>query len=89
MHTHCSCCGLRYERETGFFFGAMYVSYALNVALFIAAFAAYRWFFPKLNGLTFFCGYLLLAIILYPILFRMGRMIWLNVFVEYKSDITI
>lgn len=33
MHTNCSSCGLRYELEVGFFWGAMYVGYALNVAL--------------------------------------------------------
>ena len=33
--THCSSCGLKYEIEPGFFFGAMYISYALNVALFV------------------------------------------------------
>ncbi|MXV49389.1 DUF983 domain-containing protein [Pedobacter sp. HMF7647] len=32
MHEHCPHCGLRYEIEPGYFYAAMYVSYALNVA---------------------------------------------------------
>jgi uncharacterized protein (DUF983 family) len=33
MDTHCKVCGLKYEVELGFFWGAMYVSYALTVGL--------------------------------------------------------
>lgn len=32
-YTNCPVCGLRYEKEVGFFWGAMYVGYAINVAL--------------------------------------------------------
>ena len=32
MHTLCPVCGLEYLREPGYFYGAMYFSYALGVA---------------------------------------------------------
>lgn len=32
MYKNCSHCGFQYEKEPGFFFGAMYVSYAIGVA---------------------------------------------------------
>ena len=32
MNDHCPHCGLRFEIEPGYFYAAMYVSYALNVA---------------------------------------------------------
>lgn len=32
MHTKCPHCGMTYEREPGYFYGAMYVSYAFIVA---------------------------------------------------------
>ena len=38
MHENCSHCGLKYQIEPSFFYGAMYVSYGLNVALGVAAF---------------------------------------------------
>jgi hypothetical protein len=38
MHEHCGHCGLRYKMEPNFFFGAMYVSYALAVAICVAVF---------------------------------------------------
>jgi hypothetical protein len=31
MHERCPVCGLRFEREPGYFLGAMYISYALGV----------------------------------------------------------
>ena len=38
MHENCSHCGLKYQIEPSFFYGAMYVSYGLNVAIGIASF---------------------------------------------------
>jgi uncharacterized protein (DUF983 family) len=32
MHENCSNCGTKFEKEPGFFFGAMFVSYGLGVA---------------------------------------------------------
>ena len=37
MHTNCLHCGLKYERELGYFYVAMFISYALNVAQMITA----------------------------------------------------
>ena len=34
-HEHCSECGMKLSKEPGFYFGAMYVSYAFGVALFV------------------------------------------------------
>jgi uncharacterized protein (DUF983 family) len=33
MHAECAVCGLRYEREAGYFVGAIYVNYAVTVAV--------------------------------------------------------
>jgi len=33
MHERCAACGLRYEREQGYFVGAIYVNYALTASL--------------------------------------------------------
>ena len=38
MNENCSHCGFKYQIEPSFFYGAMYVSYGLNVAVGIAAF---------------------------------------------------
>src|SRR5260221_13037828 len=42
MVTQCSVCGLKFEREEGYFLGAMYISYGLALAA-MAAIAALLW----------------------------------------------
>jgi len=33
MHEHCQVCGLEFEREPGYFLGAMYISYMIGVVI--------------------------------------------------------
>ncbi len=42
MHDRCPVCDLRFEREPGYFLGAMYVSYALGLVI-VALLAALLW----------------------------------------------
>ena len=43
MHERCSVCGLKFEREEGYFLGAMYISYALAVPLLALLLALFWW----------------------------------------------
>ena len=38
MHHHCPVCNESFERETGFYYGAMYVSYGLTVGFGVGLF---------------------------------------------------
>jgi uncharacterized protein (DUF983 family) len=42
MHDRCPVCDLRFDREPGYFLGAMYVSYGLGLGI-VAIFAAVLW----------------------------------------------
>jgi len=42
MHDHCPVCELKFEREPGYFLGAMYISYAVALIV-IALFAFALW----------------------------------------------
>ena len=42
MHDRCPVCDLKFDREPGYFLGAMYVSYALGIVI-VALFAALLW----------------------------------------------
>ncbi|MEC5165759.1 uncharacterized protein (DUF983 family) [Flavobacterium sp. PL11] len=82
MNENCSHCGLRYQLEPSFFYGAMYVSYGLNVALGIAAFLVSFYIFG--SGLKVaFIVIILAIIILFPLVLRMSRNIYINMFVSY------
>ena len=36
MHSHCASCGFRFEREEGYFLGAIYVNYGVTGAVLVA-----------------------------------------------------
>ncbi len=85
MHEHCPHCGLRYEIEPAFFYGAMYVSYGYGVALFVATYVIMRMFYtPSVWEVVI----ALAAIILLgsPLIFRLARITYLNLFVKYNPD---
>jgi uncharacterized protein (DUF983 family) len=85
MHENCSNCGLKYQIEPSFFYGAMYVSYGLNVAIGIAAFVI-TFVFLKLDIKTSFISIVLAIVLLYPLVLRWSRNIYINMFVSYDSD---
>lgn len=87
MHTHCPRCNLNFEPEPGYFYGAMYVSYAFTIAISVAVFLAYYLFFRE-QGTVFFL--ILLSVVLAllaPYTFRTSRAIWLNFFNKYQPEI--
>lgn len=93
MNTRCSCCAEDFKREPGYYFGAAYVSYALTVALWVAVLVAlitfdaiglitYSFFE---NPLTFLISGIVILILLLPVLYRLSRSIWINLFVHYDK----
>jgi len=49
MKTKCDCCHYHFDREPGYFLGAMYISYAIGVALGLGTFVLLNLLFPKLD----------------------------------------
>jgi uncharacterized protein (DUF983 family) len=82
MHEHCSHCGLKYQIEPSFFYGAMYVSYGLNVAIGIAAFiVSYLIFHSSLK--VAFIAIIASLVVLFPFVLRWSRNIYINIFISY------
>lgn len=84
MHERCSHCGTKYKMEPSFFFGAMYVSYALGVAFSIAAFIITYFIFGGALMTTFITITATLVIFM-PLIIRLSRNIWINMFLHYKK----
>ena len=82
MHENCSHCGLKYQIEPSFFYGAMYVSYGLNVAVGIAAFIVSFMFF-KTSIEESFIAIVVTLILLFPFVLRLSRNLYINMFVSY------
>ncbi len=78
MNERCPVCGLVFLRESGYFLGAMYVSYTLGVItiLPVAIVLAVVLEWPLWAVLTIA---LVQTVILMPIFFRYSRVIWLHV----------
>ncbi|RRJ93674.1 DUF983 domain-containing protein [Flavobacterium macacae] len=85
MHEKCSHCGLKYKIEPSFFFGAMYVSYGVGIAFGVAAFViSYLMFKTDLK--TAFIAIIGALIVFMPIIMRVSRNIWINIFVHYDKN---
>jgi uncharacterized protein (DUF983 family) len=84
MYEDCKVCKLHFEREPGFFQGAMYVSYGLGVA-FSTSMVIIN-FLIGFDVFTFFVSNTLGLIVFAPLLFRYSRAIYLNIFVKYKKE---
>src|SRR5690606_34802381 len=87
MHDHCSHCGKKFKIEPSFFFGAMYVSYSVGVAIAVAAFII-SYFFIGLERNYSFLAIILTLVILFPLIVRISRNIWINFFVHYDKNKT-
>ena len=80
MHKHCPSCGLEYEGEPGFFYGAMYVSYALSVAIFLCTVFVLYFFFGDPGLAVYIITVSVVALILYPFTFRYARILYIYLF---------
>ncbi|GAA4239398.1 DUF983 domain-containing protein [Postechiella marina] len=83
MNNTCKNCNFKFEKEPGFFFGAMFVSYAVTAAEFIAVFIVSH-FILGLSLLTSFFMVIIIAIILSGYNFRLSRSIWIYLFAKPK-----
>ena len=85
MHENCNHCGLHYQIEPSFFYGAMYVNYGLTVMVGVAVFIISK----VLLGLALtpsFIAIIVALIVLMPINSRLARNIYINMFVSFDKD---
>lgn len=85
MNENCSHCGLQYQIEPSFFYGAMYVSYGLNVAVGVAAFIIAH-IFIGLDLINSFIAIITTSIIAFPFVVRLARNIYINMFISYDPN---
>ncbi|MEQ6125217.1 DUF983 domain-containing protein [Pseudotenacibaculum sp. MALMAid0570] len=86
LHQSCSVCGLKYMIEPSFFYGAMYVNYAITVAISILTFLITK-LALDLSMLQSFAAIIIVLILSAPINLRLSRILWINMFVKYKSPL--
>jgi uncharacterized protein (DUF983 family) len=84
----CEVCGLDLKPEPGFYYGAMYVSYGLGVAIFVTIWASCNLFFDNVGVWTQISLVLIALIGLGPYLYALSKVIWANIFFSYKANAT-
>ncbi len=78
MNKRCAACGYRFEREPGYFMGAMYFSYALAVPAYTLLVLLARRLLPAVSETWAFAAALPLFLLLVPPIFRISRAIWMH-----------
>ncbi|MBR9914850.1 MAG: DUF983 domain-containing protein [Algicola sp.] len=86
INEHCSHCGTRYRLEPSFFYGSMYVSYGVGIAFAVAAFIIS---FLMLESSLFvaFMSIIGTLLVFGPIIMRLSRNIWINMFMSYDKHL--
>lgn len=76
MYKTCPVCGLKFERETGYFLNSMFVAY--TVGFLVLAPSAFLMGWLDVSILTFTIVLTVETVVLWPLLFRYSRVIWLH-----------
>ncbi len=82
----CSNCKLRYSPEVGFYYGAMYVSYALGIALFVSIWVALTVLYHNYTSIFLISLLFISLIVLGPYLYALSKIIWANLFFHYEEE---
>jgi hypothetical protein len=80
MHANCPVCGLKFDIEPGFYTGAMYVSYAFSVAIFLVTGFFLFLFFDDPDLIVYVITTFAIVLLLFPLIYRYSRVIYLHLF---------
>jgi hypothetical protein len=85
MYENCPVCGLKYEQEPGFWYGAMYMGYTFSAGalliVMLITLLVLKWDIPQILtavGIT--------AVIGFTFNTRLSRSAWLNMIVSYNPN---
>ncbi len=83
MNDRCPGCGLHFNREPGYFLGAMYISYGLALAL-ICVFGAVLWALTRMDVVKIAIWAVVLFLPFAPLLTFLSRVLW--IYLDQKLD---
>jgi len=84
MHERCSHCHTKYKIEPSFFYGSMYVSYGVGIG-FAAIVFVISFLLLAASLITTFIAIVGTLFIFLPIIIRVSRNIWINLFFSYDA----
>lgn len=87
MHDHCPKCNQALEPEPGFYWGAMYIGYALSSGYMLSGVALGIWGFG-VSPMRAFAFTLVLGILIVPLTARLARSIWASGNISYNRRVS-
>ncbi len=84
LHEHCPKCDFKYMIEPSFFYGAMYVGYAITVAMCVITFLL-TVILVDISLLESFAVIFVVLVFMMPLNLRLSRILWINMFVSYDK----
>lgn len=82
----CDHCGMKYAKETGFYYGAMYVSYGLGIGLLVSIFLTIFLLVPDFSTGLVIVSMVVGMLIAFPIIHALSKIIWINMFESYDKE---
>lgn len=86
MNERCSHCNTKYKIEPSFFYGSMYISYAVGIIFAAIAFTI-SYGMIGTSALVGFISIIATMIFCLPIILRLSRNIWINFFLNYDKSL--
>ena len=83
MNERCSSCGQAFEPEPGYYFGAMFITYAINTAFLAVVWVGLYFLVSQITVSMMIIALTIIVIGFLPITFRWSRALWINIFVWY------
>ncbi|WP_209330271.1 DUF983 domain-containing protein [Lunatimonas salinarum] len=77
VNKQCAVCGEEFAPEPDFFYGAMYISYALSVALFISIMVALNVLFEDPALMLYIGSVVVFNVLLLPLMLRYSKVLYL------------
>ena len=87
LHETCPVCHRKYEKEPGFYYGAMFVSYAIGIAFSLLCIGITWWFAPHLSIWGFMVVVVGLTILAAPYMYALSKIMWANMFFSYQGAV--
>lgn len=89
MHQNCPVCNLHFEVEPGFWYGAMFVSYAFSILILGILGLIIYWGFGDPSIMGYIIPIPIVSLLAVPFNFRMSRSVFLHLFgfVKYKPEL--
>jgi uncharacterized protein (DUF983 family) len=85
VNHQCDHCQFKFEPEPGFYFGAMYFTYAINVGLMIITLIIFNLVFEKFSPFNYLVTVVTMVLLFLNVIVRTSRLLMLYLFGQPRS----